>query len=72
MSKSLLNLTFRALALCAALALLGCIMVIGVSARRASSLEASGSEEHLDEACHEAEEAGEDDTVTENQPRLLS
>jgi len=64
----------------AALALPGCLVVIGPPAERVSrALEASSAEEHseaADEASEEAgqaaEEGGEDDAVTENEPRLLS
>ena len=87
MSKLFLKLTLRLSALCAALALPCCLVVIGPPAERVSrALEASSAEEHseaADEASEEAgqdseqagqaaEEGGEDDAVTENEPRLLS
>ena len=87
MSKLFLKMTLRLSALCVALALPGCLVVIGPPAERVSrALEASSAEEHsetADEASEEAgqgfeeadqaaEEGGEDDAVTENEPRLLS
>ena len=81
MSKLLLKLTFRLSALCAALALPGCLVVIGPPAERVSrALEASSAEDEAseeagqdpEEAGQAAEEGGKDDAVTENQPRLLS
>ena len=72
MSKLLLKLTLRLSALCAALALPGCLVVIGPPAERVSrALEASSAEEHSEaeeseEAGQAAEEGGEDDAVTEN------
>ena len=86
MSKLFLKLTLRLSALCAALALPGCLVVIGPPAERVSrALEASSAEEHSEarraseeagqdseEAGQAAEEGGEDDAVNENEPRLLS
>ena len=87
MSKFFLKLTLRFSALCAALTLPGCLVVIGPPAERVSrALEASSAEEHSEAADEESEEAaqdseeadqaaeegGEDDAVTENEPRLLS
>ena len=72
MSKLLLKLTLRLSGLCAALALPGCLVVIGPPAERVSrALEASSAEEHSEaeeseEAGQAAEEGGEDDAVTEN------
>ena len=74
MSKLFLKLALRFSALCAALALPGCLVVIGPPAERVSrALEASSVEERseaADEASEEAgqaaEEGGEDDAVTEN------
>ena len=72
MSKLFLKLTLRLSALCAALVLPGCLVVIGPPAERVSrALEASSAEEHSEaeeseEAGQAAEEGGEDDAVTEN------
>ena len=81
MPKLLLKLTLRLSALCAALVLPGCLVVIGPPAERVSrALEASSAEEHSEAADEESEEAGqdsaeaalaaeeggEDDAVTEN------
>ncbi len=79
-SKLFLKLTLRLSALCAALALPCCLVVIGPPAERVSrALEASSAEVHSEaakEASEEtgqaAEEGGEDDAVTENEPHLLS
>ena len=61
MSKLFLKLTLRLSALCAALVLPGCLVVIGPPAERVSrALEAS------EEAGQAAEEGGEDGAVTEN------
>lgn len=64
MSKLFLKLTLRLSALCAALALPGCLVVIGPPAERVSrALEASSAEEHseaADEASEEADEASEE------------
>ena len=61
MSKLLLKLTFRLSALCAALALPGCLVVIGPPAERVSrALEASSAEEHSEAADEGSEEAGQD------------
>ena len=73
-SKLFLKLTLRLSALCATLALPGCLVVIGPPAERVSrALEASSAEEHSEAADEESEEAGqnseeggEDDAVTEN------
>ena len=80
MSKLFLKLTLRFSALCAALALPGCLVVIGPPAERVSrALESPSAEEHSEaaegaseETGQAAEEGGEDDAVTENEPRLLS
>ena len=58
-SKLFLKLTLRLSALCAALVLPGCLVVIGPPAERVSrALEASSAEEHSEAADEESEEAG--------------
>lgn len=61
MSKLLLKLTLCLSALCAALALPGCLVVIGPPEERVSrALEASSAEEHSEASDEESEEAGQD------------